>query len=84
MDAPGSLDRVPIRTRESPTTRSAWRLRTATPAGEGAIVRVDGEREPLFRGEGAFLGWPQDRLAAEYARLLPKERDPAPDPGQFG
>lgn len=78
------LERVAIRIRESGVTLAGWRLATSTPAGAGSITRVDGLAGPCFRGDGAFLGWSQERLAAEYQRLLPKPEDPLPDPGQFG
>ena len=78
------LERVAIRTRESGVTRSAWRLRVADGRGSGSILRVDESGASIYRGEGAFLGWGQDRLAAEYGRLLPKGDPPEPDPGQFG
>ena len=78
------LERVAIRTREATVTRSAWRLRIADGRGSGAILRVDADGESIYRGEGAFLGWTQDRLAAEYGRLLPKGDTPEPDPGQYG
>jgi hypothetical protein len=83
-DSAGALERVAIRTRESLVTLAGWRLCASTPAGSGSITRIDGAAGARFRGEGAYLGWPQARLAAEYQRLLPKGEDPAPDPGQFG
>jgi hypothetical protein len=68
------LARVPIRTRGSNVTLSAWRLELSSDQGHGAIVIVEGEAEkPHYRGEGACLGWPQQRLAAVYAALLPRE-----------
>lgn len=78
------LERIAIRTRESTVTRSAWRLRVADGRGSGAILRVESDDGSIFRGEGAFLGWAQERLATEYGRLLPKGGPPEPDPGQFG
>jgi hypothetical protein len=68
-----SLERFLIRTREGSTTQSAWRLSVASEQGEGAIVFVEvSPEETFFRGDGVFLGWPQDRLAAAYSILLPK------------
>jgi hypothetical protein len=78
------LERVAIRTRESGVTLAGWRLATSTAAGAGSITRVEATGGPCYRGDGAFLGWSQERLAAEYQRLLPKPGDPEPDPGQFG
>ena len=85
MDDSISLDRIAIRTRETQVTRSAWKLAVLGSKGPGAILRVEsGGADAIFRGEGSFLGWSQERLAAEYQRLLPKGGDPEPDPGQFG
>ncbi|MGH9441034.1 MAG: hypothetical protein ACRD16_02045 [Thermoanaerobaculia bacterium] len=71
-----SLDRFPVRTREGSTTRSAWRLEVASDRGAGAIVLVEtSAAETFYRGDGVFLGWPQDRMAAAYRALLPKPED---------
>jgi hypothetical protein len=59
-----SLERVPIRTRESNVTRSAWRMEVSCDEGAGAITLVE---DGFYRGEGHFLGWPQEELAAAYA-----------------
>jgi len=67
------LDRHPIRTREGATTLSAWRLAATSAQGPGAIVHVElTPRDSVFRGEGVFLGWDQERLAAAYRALLPE------------
>lgn len=67
-----SLDRFPIRTRESSVTLSAWRLCVACDEGDGAIVRLDAPSgEALHRGEGVFLGWSEQRLASAYNALRP-------------
>jgi len=31
--------------------------------------------EMFYRGEGVFLGWRQERMAAAYLALLPKPED---------
>ncbi len=68
-----SLERAPIRTRESASTLSGWRLAVASREGEGAIFLVDGPGGvPVYRGEGVFLGWTQERLAAAYEALRPR------------
>jgi hypothetical protein len=80
-----SLDRFPIRTREATATLSAWRLAVACEEGEGAIVRVDASASERFhRGEGIFLGWPEDRLAAAYDLLRPVPAEPAFEIHQLG
>ena len=66
-------ERVPIRTRASGVTRAAWRLPIASDQGTGAIVMVEtSPQESHYRGEGLFLGWAQERLAALHDALLPK------------
>jgi hypothetical protein len=68
-----SLDRVPIRTRESITTRAAWRLNVTTDGGEGTISLIEiSPTVSLYRGEGVFLGWTADTLEAAYRSLLPE------------
>lgn len=67
-----SMERVPIRTRESNVTRSAWRMEVDCDEGAGAITIVD---DAFYRGEGLFLGWPQEELAAAYANA--QKRDDA-------
>ena len=59
-----SMERVPIRTRESNVTRSAWRMEVQCDEGAGVITLVD---DGIYRGEGLFLGWSQEDLAAAYA-----------------
>ncbi len=72
-----ALERFLIRTRTSASTQSGWRLLAESDQGGGAIVFVEiSSSETFYRGEGVFLGWPQDRLAAAYAALIP---EPEPD-----
>ena len=96
MDADGSvpgltdviaepLERHAIRTREGASTLSAWRLAATSAQGWGAIVHV--EITPglsTFRGEGVFLGWNQERLAAAYRALLPEPAGADPETLQLG
>jgi hypothetical protein len=64
-----SLERVPVRTRESGVTQSAWRMAIDSDSGTGTITLLDfGPGKSLYRGDGAFLGWPQEQLAAWCAR----------------
>ena len=72
-----SLERFPVRTRESSVTLSAWRLSVEFAEGPGAIVLAEvSPEEGVFRGEGIFLGWPQERLAQAYTALRPEaDRD---------
>jgi hypothetical protein len=78
-------ERVPIRTRASGVTRAAWRLPIASDQGTGAIVMVEASpQESYYRGEGIFLGWAQERLAAVHDALLPKCDEPPFDMPQLG
>jgi hypothetical protein len=68
-----SLERFPVRIREGSATLSAWRLPVECVEGAGAIVVAEVSPDStFFRGEGVFLGWPQERLKAAYLALLPK------------
>jgi len=79
------LERMGIRLRENAVTLSAWRLGITCDEGTGAIVLVETPGGGSFyRGEGLFLGWPQERLEAAYRRLLPGGGDPEPDVVQGG
>ncbi len=79
------LERIPVRTREAGVTLSAWRLRVESDQGPGEIVVVEAAgREPVYRGEGILLGWPQDRLAAAYAALRPLSDEPDMETLQMG
>jgi len=64
-----SLERAPMRTRESTNTHSAWRMEIDSEAGSGAITLVDATPS-FYRGDGLFLGWTQEQLAETYQRLL--------------
>jgi hypothetical protein len=69
-----SLERTPIRTRESNVTRSAWRMEVQADEGSGAITNVD---DAFYRGEGVFLGKSQEELATAWAELQkPTEEEP--------
>src|SRR5271154_4706684 len=65
-------ERVPVRTREGRITLAAWRMQVTAPGGSGTIVLVETNVGAVFRGEGLFLGWAQDLLAAAYRSLVPK------------
>jgi hypothetical protein len=78
-------ERTSIRTRTSNVTLSAWRLEIVSDQGNAAIVLVEGEAErALYRGEGALLGWSQERLAAAYRALLPGSDGPDLETPQLG
>ncbi len=75
-----SLERVPIRVRESGATISAWQMTVDTPAGSGTIVLTDN----FYRGDGVFFGWTQEKLAAEYQRLNTPPDEPRFELQQLG
>ena len=80
-----SLERFPIRTRDSSVTQSAWRLSVACGEGEGSVVFVEtSTEETLYRGEGVFLGWPQERLEVAYRALLPVSDEQPLEMNQLG
>jgi len=64
------MERVPIRTRESNVTRSAWRMEVQCDEGAGAITFVD---DAFYRGAGHFLGWSQEDLAAAWTDAQAKK-----------
>lgn len=67
------IERVLVRRRDSGVTTSAWRLDLTCDQGAGGIVRMElpGETDdqPVYRGDGVFLGWSQERLAEVYEDL---------------
>lgn len=74
-------ERVPIRLRASAAGRSAWRMDIACDQGRGAIVLAEvSPSERHYRGEGLFLGWTHERMAALYTSLLPQADDPTGGP----
>lgn len=79
------LARFPIRAREVSVTLSAWRLSAAADEGDGTITLVELSDGGMFRrGDGIFLGWPQDRLAGAYEALIPRDQAAALDMPQLG
>jgi hypothetical protein len=79
------LARFPIRARQSSVTLSAWRLTIDSEQGEGTITLVQASPgEVFYRGEGIFLGWPQERLGSAYTALAPKDEAAPPELQQLG
>jgi hypothetical protein len=79
------LARVPVRMRESKITFSGWRMETTSGQGGGAIALVDLPSGPAYRGEGTFLGWPQETLAAVWQALAnPPSTEPPFELPQLG
>jgi hypothetical protein len=79
------LERFLIQTRGGGATQSAWRLVVSCREGQGAIILVESSQsEAFYRGEGVFLGWPQDRMESAYRALLPKASDEPFETSQLG
>ena len=80
-----SVERFLIRMRGDSVTQSAWRLSVSADQGQGTIIFVDASSEETFyRGDGVFLGWPQDRLAEAYKALQPEPDEPPFELHQLG
>lgn len=80
-----SLDRVPIRTRESGVTLSGWQLSIESDEGKGAIVLVEAPAsKSWYRGDGLFLGWSPEDLRAAYELLRPRAETGAFEIQQLG
>lgn len=78
-------ERVHVRSRSSNVTRAAWRIDVASDQGPGTIILVEiSPTEQYYRGDGTFLGWNQEQLAAAYRDLLPKGSDSGPESPQLG
>ncbi len=72
------VERVAARARDVAHTFSAWALVVETAQGPGRIVRIELTPDAtLWRGDGVFLGWTTDRLAAAWDAL--RAAEPAPD-----
>jgi len=67
---PSAPARENIRVREATVTLSAWRIDVASPRGPGWIVLAEHDAS-WYRGDGVFLGWPQQRLEGAWRALLP-------------
>ena len=76
-----SRERIPVRTRESNATLSAWRVELSAP--RGAIVLVEIGDRSFYRGEGTLLGSTQDKLAHLWRESLPPP-EPSEDIPQLG
>ncbi len=80
-----SVERVPIRTRESITTRSAWKLLASSEQGDGIIYLIEvSPTVSLYRGDGVFLGWSAENLEPAYRNLLPRSGGPDLELPQLG
>ena len=81
------VERIAVRTREAAHTFSTWVLRVETGQGPGTIARVEPSADVThWRGDGVFLGWEAERLAAAWEALRAAEPEPeaGPDFPQLG
>ena len=67
--------RTALRMRGAGVTTAGWRISAQAPRGAGSIVVAEQGAERFYRGDGVFLGWPQERLDAAYRALLPPTDD---------
>jgi hypothetical protein len=80
-----SLERVPIRMRESGVTHAGWRMEIGSDEGDGTIVLIElAVDRSAYRGDGVFLGWSQERLAAAYQALRVVPDEPRFELNQLG
>jgi hypothetical protein len=77
-------ERVMLRMRGATVTVAGWRVTVEAPRGQGSIVLAEQGAQKFYRGEGVFLGWPQERLEAAYGALLPPSEGPGGDHLQLG
>lgn len=75
------VERVSVRARGAAHTFSAWALSVETEQGPGSIVRVEPSPDETFwRGDGVFLGWTTEALAAAWSALRAAEPEPDAPP----
>jgi len=77
-------ERVMLRMRGATVTVAGWRVTVEAPRGQGSIVLAEQAAQRFYRGEGVFLGWPQERLEAAYRALLPPSEGSGGDHLQLG
>ena len=81
----GTLERVPMRTRASGVTLSAWRLVVSCDEGPGTITLVEASPEETFyRGDGIFLGWSREDLRRAWDQLSQTPDEPEAPMPQLG
>ena len=76
-----ALERMPVCTRESGATTSAWQMTIQTNAGMGTITLLD---SGSYRGAGAFMGWEQQPLRELYTALATQGESQTNDQQQWG
>ncbi len=80
-----SLERAPIRMRESGVTHAGWRMEISSDQGSGSIMLVElPDGRSVYRGEGMFLGWPREQLEATYDAMREVPDEPRFELNQLG
>jgi len=69
--------RAPLRIRGAAVTTAGWRISVQAPRGAGTIVLAEQGVQQFYRGDGLFLGWPQERLETAWRALLPPSEGPS-------
>ena len=80
-----SLERAPIRMRESGVTHAGWRMEISSDQGSGSIMLVElPDGRSVYRGEGMFVGWPREQLKATYDAMREVPDEPRFELNQLG
>lgn len=80
-----SLERAPIRMRESGVTHAGWRMEISADQGIGSIMLVElPDARSVYRGDGMFLGWTREQLEATYDAMREVPDEPPFELHQLG
>jgi len=80
-----SLERAPIRMRESGVTHSGWRMEISADEGSGSIMLVElPDGRSVYRGDGLFLGWTREQLETTYGDMREVPDEPLFELHQLG
>jgi hypothetical protein len=80
-----ALERLPVRERGASFTAAAWSIAIHADEGAGAIVRLEcADGAVHFRGDGHFLGWSREEMAAAWEAMAHSDAPAEPDLPQLG
>jgi len=80
-----SLERAPIRMRESGVTHAGWRMEISSDQDSGSIMLIElPDGRSVYRGDGMFLGWPREQLEATYNAMREEPDEPRFELNQLG
>jgi len=78
-------ERIPTRERGTSFTASAWSIAVRADEGAGTIVRLEAADGAVhFRGDGHFLGWSREEMAAAWEAMARSDAPTEPDLQQLG